>query len=150
MSKTEGGYERMFQKGHLPSEIRPKKNMKIGMKFEYGDEHKEKVIEVNKPNSKHKFKCLIRLKEGKIMEVDFENEIRNWKYLLDKEEKEAGEERETRKNVELDNIGTYWIKISNGECLVKEMTTYLVEVPRSRHHEPEVLKAKEKELQNLK
>ena len=144
VSKIDDEYERMFQKDYLPSEIRPKKNMK----FENGDEHKGKVIEVNKPNSKYKFKCLIKLKEGKIIEVDFENEIKNWKYLLDKEEKEA-KERETRKNMELNNIGTYWMKILNDECLVEEMTTYLVEVPRSRHHEPEVLKAKEKELQNF-
>ena len=149
VSKIDDEYERMFQKDCLPSEIRPKKNMKFVMKFENGDEHKGKVIEVNKPNSKHKFKCLIKLKEGKIIEVDFENEIKNWKYLLDKEEKEAEEERETRKNMELDNIRTYRMKISNDECLVEEMSKYLVEVPRSRHHEPEVLKAKEKELQNF-
>ena len=46
------------------------------MKFENDDEHKGKMIEVNKPNPKHKFKCLIKLKEGKIIEVDFENETR--------------------------------------------------------------------------
>ena len=28
VSKTDDEYERMFQKDHLPSEIRPKKNMK--------------------------------------------------------------------------------------------------------------------------
>ena len=51
--------------------------------------------------------------------------------------------------MELDNSGTYWMKILNDECLVEETTTYLVEVPRSRHNEPEVLKAKEGELQSF-
>ena len=93
VSKIDDEYERMFQKDYLPSEIRPKKNMK----FENGDEHKGKVIEVNKPNSKYKFKCLIKLKEGKIIEVDFENEIKNWKYLLDKEEKRSKRKRNEEK-----------------------------------------------------
>ena len=147
---VEENYEKMFKKDHLPSEIRPKKSRKIVMTFKNGDEHKGKVTEVNKPNSKHKFKCLLKLMGGKIIEVDFENDIKDWKYLLDEEDREAEEERETKENVELDNIGTYWMKMSNDECLVEKITTYVVEIPKSRHHEHEVIKAKEKELDNFK
>ncbi|XP_068232178.1 titin-like [Palaemon carinicauda] len=103
---------------------------------------------VNKPNSKRKFVCFIKLEGGKTIEVDFENEIRDWKYLINEKEEET-EVRETKENFELDNIGTYWMKMSNDECLVEEITTYVVEVPKSRHHEPEVINAKEKELENF-
>lgn len=144
---AEENYDKMTVKDHLPSEVRPKKSKRIIMTFKNGEEHKGKVTEVNKPNSKRKFVCLIKLEGGKIVEVDFENEIKEWKYLIN--EKEETEVRETKENVELDNIGTYWMKMSNDECLVEEITTYVVEVPKSRHNEAEVINAKEKELDNF-
>ena len=119
------------------------------MTFKNGDKHKGKVIEVNKPNSKHKFKCIVKLMEGKYCEIDFENEIKEWKYLFDQDEKET-EDTESKENLELDDIGTYWLRMANDECLLEEITTYAVEVPKKRHNEPQVIEAKQRELNNFK
>ena len=40
--------------------------------------------------------------------------------------------------------------MANDECLLEEITTYAVEVPKKRHNEPQVIEAKQRELNNFK
>ena len=48
-----------------------------------------------------------------------------------------------------DTVGTFWMVVGNGECFDEEITTFVVELPPSKHNSPEVIKAKEVELKNL-
>ena len=53
-----------------------------------------------------------------------------------------------RRELENDNLSTYWLKIENNECY-DNVAVYAVEVPVRDHKSAEVVEAKEKELQNL-
>ena len=48
-----------------------------------------------------------------------------------------------------DTIGTFWMVVENSECFQDEITTYVVELPSSKHNCPEVIAAKKSELKNL-
>ena len=55
-----------------------------------------------------------------------------------------------KKELQKDTIGTFWMSVSNNECFLEDVTTYVVELPSSKHNTPEVKEAKKVELQNLK
>ena len=54
------------------------------------------------------------------------------------------------KEAKKDTIGAYWMTLENNECFDGCVTTYVVEVPVKEHKAPEVLEAKETEVENLK
>ena len=47
-----------------------------------------------------------------------------------------------------DEISTFWMQVENSECF-DEITIYTVEVPVREHKSPEVIDAKQKEIENL-
>ena len=55
------------------------------------------------------------------------------------------DENEMRK----DTVGTFWMVLENTECFNEEITSYVVELPSSKHNIPEVVEAKKSELKNL-
>merc|ERR1712030_121308 len=53
-----------------------------------------------------------------------------------------------RRELERDKTSTFWLQVDNTECF-DDVTVYAVEVPVSEHKAPEVVEAKERELENL-
>ena len=53
-----------------------------------------------------------------------------------------------RKEMRRDEISTFWMQVENSECF-DEIAIYTVEVPVREHKLPEVIDAKQKEIQNL-
>ena len=53
-----------------------------------------------------------------------------------------------RRELERDKTSTFWLQMENTECF-NDVTVYAVEVPVAEHKKPEVMEAKEKELENL-
>ena len=55
---------------------------------------------------------------------------------------------EKRKEIRRDEISNFWMQVENSECF-DEITIYTVEVPVREHKSPEVIDAKQKEIENL-
>ena len=53
-----------------------------------------------------------------------------------------------RKEMRRDEISTFWMQVENSECF-DEIAIYIVEVPVREHKSPEVIDAKQKEIENL-
>ena len=53
-----------------------------------------------------------------------------------------------RKEMRRDEISTFWMQVENSECF-DEIVIYTVEVPVREHKLPEVIDAKQKEIENL-
>ena len=53
-----------------------------------------------------------------------------------------------RRELERDWTSTFWFRMENTECY-DDIAVYTVEVPATEHKKPEVVEAKEKELENL-
>ena len=53
-----------------------------------------------------------------------------------------------REEMRKEEISTFWMQVENSECF-DEMTIYTVEVPVREHKKPEVIEAKQKEIENL-
>ena len=53
-----------------------------------------------------------------------------------------------RRELEQDKISTFWMKIENAEYF-DDVAIYTVEVLVKEHKRPEVIEAKEKEIENL-
>ena len=53
-----------------------------------------------------------------------------------------------RQEMRKEEILTFWMQMENSECF-DEMTIYTVEVPVREHKKPEVIEAKQKEIENL-
>ena len=53
-----------------------------------------------------------------------------------------------RRELERNKVSTFWMKVENTECF-DDVTIYTVEVPVKEHKRPEVVEAKEKEIENL-
>ena len=53
-----------------------------------------------------------------------------------------------REEMRKEEISTFWMQMENLECFDK-MTIYTVEVPVREHKKPEVIEAKQKEIENL-
>ena len=53
-----------------------------------------------------------------------------------------------KRELERDKISTFWIKIENTECF-DDVAIYTVEVPVKDHKRPEVIEAKDKEIENI-
>merc|ERR1712030_26509 len=53
-----------------------------------------------------------------------------------------------KRELERDKTATFWLQMDNTECF-DDVTVYAVEVPASEHKAPEVVEAKERELENL-
>ena len=73
----------------------------------------------------------------------------------EKDKKDVIEKRRTRsmenkelKDLELDSISTFWMKVENNECY-DEMAIYTVEIPVKAQNTPKVEEAKQKDLQNM-
>merc|ERR1712030_114312 len=72
------------------------------------------------------------------------------------EELEASQkQRQTRsiasleqRELERDQVATFWLQMENTECF-DDLAIYAVEVPTKEHKRPEVMEAKDKELENL-
>ena len=64
---------------------------------------------------------------------------------VDKTVLDISDSNEKRK----DTVGTFWMIVENGECFHEEITTFVVELPPSKHNSPEVIDAKKVELKNL-
>ena len=47
-----------------------------------------------------------------------------------------------------DEVSTFWMQVENLECF-DELTIFTVEVPVKEHKKPEVIEAKQKEIENL-
>ena len=53
-----------------------------------------------------------------------------------------------REEMRKEEISTFWMQVENSECF-DEMTIYTVEVPVREHKKPEVIEAKQREIENL-
>ena len=53
-----------------------------------------------------------------------------------------------RRELERDQTSTFWLQMENTECF-NNVTIYAVEVPAAEHRKPEVIEAKDRELENL-
>ncbi len=53
-----------------------------------------------------------------------------------------------RRELERDKTSTFWLQMENTECF-DDVAVYAVEVPAAEHKKPEVIEAKEIELENL-
>ena len=53
-----------------------------------------------------------------------------------------------RRDLEREQIATFWMKLENNECF-DDISIYKVEVPVREHKMPEVIEAKQKEIENL-
>merc|ERR1712237_194532 len=53
-----------------------------------------------------------------------------------------------RRELERDQTATFWLQMENTECF-DDMAIFAVEVPTKEHKKPEVMEAKDKELENL-
>ena len=53
-----------------------------------------------------------------------------------------------RRELERDKTSTFWLQMENTECF-DNVTVFAVEIPVAEHKAPEVIEAKEKELENL-
>ena len=53
-----------------------------------------------------------------------------------------------REEMRKEEISTFWMKMENLECF-DEMTIYTVVVPVREHKKPEIIEAKQKEIENL-
>ncbi|XP_064120750.1 uncharacterized protein LOC135225347 [Macrobrachium nipponense] len=144
VSKIKENCDKMTVKDHLPSEKRPEKSKIITMTFKNGEEYKGKVTEVNKPNSKRKFVCFIKLEGGKTIEVDFENEIRDWKYLINEKE-EHYEALEEVKDTGQEKIGSRKERIVDmiKDLLMKNFTISKVESSEFRFTGIDIVKTRE-------
>merc|ERR1711905_84046 len=58
-------------------------------------------------------------------------------------------EKKKREREKEDVIGAFWMVKQNNECF-EECAIYVVEVPKRDHGKPEVIEAKEREVNNLK
>merc|ERR1712115_634178 len=54
----------------------------------------------------------------------------------------------TRKERRRDEISTFWMLVENSECF-NDISIYTVDVPVRKHKLPEVIDAKQKEIENL-
>ena len=85
--------------------------------------------------------------------VDFED--KDFGEDIDEEDIEEIGRRRTRsmtdvqrRELERDKTSTFWLQMENTECF-DDVTVFAVEIPVSEHKVPEVVEAKEKELENL-
>lgn len=53
-----------------------------------------------------------------------------------------------KRELERDKISTFWMKIENTKCF-DDVTIYTVDVPVIEHKRPELIEAKDKEIENL-
>ena len=53
-----------------------------------------------------------------------------------------------REEIRKEEISIFWMQVENSECF-DEMTIYTVEVPVREHKKPEVIEAKQREIENL-
>merc|ERR1712030_155806 len=53
-----------------------------------------------------------------------------------------------RRELERDQTATFWLQVENTECF-DDLTVFAVEVPTKEHRKPEVIEAKDRELENL-
>merc|ERR1712030_272137 len=53
-----------------------------------------------------------------------------------------------RRELERDQTATLWLQMENTECF-NDIAIFAVEVPTKEHKKPEVMEAKDKELENL-
>ena len=99
-------------------------------------------------------------KEEKIKEDKKENSLVNFgdlpEELEDKEENRRVTRSMTeierrdleRRNFEREQIATFWMKLENNECF-DDISIYTVEVTVREHKTPEVIEAKQKDIENL-
>ena len=92
-------------------------------------------------------------KSGLPAKVNFEEE--DFGENLNPEEVEELGRRRTRsmtaverRELQRDQTSTFWLQMENTECFNK-VAVYAVEVPTAEHRKPEVIEAKDKELENL-
>ena len=83
-----------------------------------------------------------KCKEDKVVRI---KDLDTDENIADSEVPEVIDSNEKKK----DTTGTFWMVIENSECFQDEITTYVVELPSSKHNCPEVIEAKKSELKNL-
>ena len=90
--------------------------------------------------------------EWKGVSVKFED--KNFGENIEKEDVEKKDRRVTRsmtdverRYLERDKVPTFWMKVENVECF-DDVAIYTIEVPTKEHRRPEVIEAKEKEIEN--
>ena len=55
-----------------------------------------------------------------------------------------------KNELEKDTVGSFWMVVEKNECFNRDITSYVVELPSSKHNIPEVQEAKNTEIKNLK
>ena len=103
------------------------------------DENEEEEIEVSKENKKNSVSF-----EDKTDEVETEEEKR----MVTRSMTELERKELERKELEKEQIATFWLQIENTECF-DDVSIDTVEEPVREHKTPEVVEAKQKELENL-
>ena len=121
----------------------PRCNVKICRK-------KEDVIDDDKVSEKDE-KVGMKFEERKKGEVTPGGKPQV-KSLEEQEESVEGNKRmrtqSMDKDLQLDNVSTFWMKVENNECF-DDIAIYNVEILTKDQNTPEVKEAKQKELQNL-
>ena len=102
--------------------------------------------------------CEDSSKEGKADAIDHDNSVsfeEDFGEDINEDEMEEIGRRRTRsmtaierRELERDRTSTFWLQMENTECF-NDVTVFAVEIPVAEHKEPEVIEAKEKELENL-
>ena len=135
-------------------EVRPKRNRKIIYKIP-GDNawRTGKVSAIGKRAGKERFRCWIK-SEGTESSYDFSKDIASWKYCGVDFTEESKKEQDTSKVVtevlyagvtllknkdNLDNVTTY-------DDTLEANTVFVTMIPLRFHSDPEIIKAKENEL----
>ena len=167
--EVESEVEKEIDDNFKPSEARPKKGKNIKYKLNLEDDWKEgKVVDIGKASGKDKNRCWI-LDEDKITKhYDFLTEVETWKYknILFAEEARSNEREDANemrgKEAEMEAKGVSHMFYTNrfgfdDEDLSEDdflknvervVTVLATEVKKSEHNSPEVIDAKNRELEN--
>ena len=93
-------------------DIRPKRNQEIKYTSN-GETFAGKVVKVGKPNSKDRFHCWIKKKDGDTINIDFNKDVDCWKpikrVVFDKSDIKVND-KDKQKGVENDHLGVYFLK----------------------------------------
>ena len=143
--------------------IRPKRGAKIQFKLHDEEEQLEgKVTQVGKANGVDRNRAWVRFGNDEIRSFDFSNDVSEWQNInvvhfaediIEKEEKTDSAKEMRRKELQMEEKGTQLLfyalrtDVLDDERKVEEVM--VAEVPKKYHKSPEVVAAKESEMENF-
>ena len=138
-------------------EVRPKRHNEIKYTFN-GQTHKGKVIKVGKPNGKDKFRCWIKKNDGSIDNLDFNKDVTSWKVVKNVNivEEPIEDTKDEEASKENDHLGIFFLvnkKDIDQDTFENDddvNASFPVLIPTKYHDHPDIVKAKEAELEKWK